>query len=276
MELTKPRRAMEYFAGLFDAEGWISLCKDGHFTIGTEMANEEIPLLFQEKFGGKIYERKRKKRKKTWSWLISTNREPAINFLNQISQYSIIKQPQLLLLKNYLEDSQLGRRENRDQISHQISVLKNPPLFTKSELDVPTNTIPTNEFWKWLAGFLDGDGNLCVYEYQGQRSKIFDSWIGFFNSHAQALLYIKRRLNGSITSVKGCKHPVWRIVLCQKDSEFACESLMPYLIVKKEQCRLLIEFLNIKKTKIREQSYSFDQVNQIREIINQIKHLNSL
>ena len=55
---------MEYFAGLFDAEGYVSLLKDGHFVIGTEMGNEEVPALFQEKFGGKIYERKRNKRKK--------------------------------------------------------------------------------------------------------------------------------------------------------------------------------------------------------------------
>jgi hypothetical protein len=44
---------MEYFAGLFDAEGYVSLLKDGHFVIGTEMGNEEVPALFQEKFGTK-------------------------------------------------------------------------------------------------------------------------------------------------------------------------------------------------------------------------------
>ena len=55
---------MEYFAGLFDAEGYVTIGKDGHFQVGTEMANERVPNLFQKQFGGHIYERKRGKGKK--------------------------------------------------------------------------------------------------------------------------------------------------------------------------------------------------------------------
>jgi len=36
---------MHYFAGLFDAEGYVSLLKTGNFIIGTEMTNEQVPNL---------------------------------------------------------------------------------------------------------------------------------------------------------------------------------------------------------------------------------------
>jgi hypothetical protein len=236
------------------------------------MANEEIPNLFQEKFGGKIYTQQRDKRKKTWSWMLATNPGPCIDFVEAISKHCIVKGEQLLKLRCYLEQTRKEKRQNRYEFIRAISNLKEPPTTSNSRIWISPDIIPDRDFFKWLAGFLDGDGNLCVYEYKG----IFYSRIGIFNIFPSAIITTARRIKGSITISTGCNFPVWKWICCQKDSEFACESLLPHLVIKKEQCKLLIEFLNIKKTKIRDQSYSFDQVNQIREIINQIKHLNSL
>jgi len=267
---------MEYFAGLFDAEGYVSLCKDGHFSIGTQMANEEIPNLFKENFGGKIYSSKRIGRKKTWSWVIATNSDCCMNFIDILSPFSLIKQPQLLVIRDYLKQSRDIRRQFRAQTSQKLSCLKQPLPTLKENIDVPSDKFPEESFWKWLAGFFDGDGNFCVYEYQGKPSIIFDSWIGIFNIMPIAIQFVKQRINGSISTYRGAKFPIWKWVCCQKDSEFVCNSLHPYLIIKKDHARLVLDFLNIKKTKIREQSYSFDQINCIRDIIKQIKHLNSL
>lgn len=267
---------MEYFAGLFDAEGYVSLGQEGRFHIGTEMANEEIPLLFKSQFGGNIYPRKRDKRKKTWAWIISTNKPEALNFIERVVPFCIIKSTQLRKLRDYLNLSRLERRAIRDEVSHQISGLKNPFPFTKQVIEDRCVKPFDEHFWKWFAGFMDGDGNLCVFEYKGKNTILFDSWIGIFNIHAAAICNVHDRIIGSISQYKGSKFPIWKWVCNQKDSEFVCDNLYPFLKIKKGQCALVKEFLEIKKTKTRETSYSFDQTNRIRDIIQQIKHLNSL
>ena len=267
---------MQYFAGLFDAEGYLTLGKDGHFSIGTELANEEIPNLLQETFGGKVYVRQRDHRKKTWTWTLATNNELCMNFIEKVEPYSIIKKTQFLRLKDYLSTGRDFRRQIRDECSHQLSMLKKPLPLTKEDINVPTDRIPDDNFLRWLAGFFDGDGNFCIYEYKGKKSIIFDSWISVFNSFPEAISVVKRRINGSISKYKGAKFPIWKWVCCQKDSAFVCDALFPFLRIKKQQCTLVSRFLEIKETKIREQPYSFDQVNEIRDIIKQIKHCNSL
>jgi hypothetical protein len=267
---------MEYFAGLFDAEGYVSLVKDGRFYVGAEMANEEIPNLFRNTFGGNIYTRQRDKRKRTWQWVIATNAQVFLNFINLIEPYCIVKKDQLLTIKYYIEQGRSFRKEIRNDISHQLSCLKKPLNVAKDYVDVCTDKIPDETFWKWLAGFFDNDGNFCIYEYKGKNSIIFDSWIGVFNTVPNVISYVQQRITGSITMSKGSKFPIWKWICCQKDSKFVCESVYPYLKIKKDQCRLVMNFLEIKKTKTRSTSYSFDQINEIREIIKQIKHLNSL
>jgi len=267
---------MEYFAGLFDAEGYVSLCKSGHFIIATELANEQIPNLFKERFGGKIYSRKRDKRKQTFTWTISTNTESCLNFINLIEPFCVVKAMQLCRLRDYLNRSREDRRNTREMTCNWISNLKKPTVYTRDQFIIDSNTPIDERFLKWFAGFLDGDGNLCIYEYKGKHSQIFDSWIGVFNTNPEAIFFIKSRINGSISSYKGAKFPIWKWVCCQKDSQLVCNSLYPYLKIKKEQCALVAKFLKIKETKIREKPYSFNQINKIRDIIKQIKHLNSL
>lgn len=267
---------MHYFAGLFDAEGYVTLGKDGRFQIGTEMANESVPSLFKEKFGGNIYSRKRKGNKKTWTWVIATNRNEAISFIDIIAPFSVLKRSQLCRLKDYLNEPRHIRAEIRYEISRQLSDLKKPLPLTKEQIRDGIPKKPDQNFWKWFAGFLDGDGNFCVYEYKGKKSILFDSWISVFNIFPEPIAVIQDRFPGCISQYKGSKFPIWKWVCSQKDSTIVCESLFPFLRIKKEQCGLVQQFLKIQNTKTRMTSYSFDQINRIREIITQIKHLNLL
>jgi hypothetical protein len=267
---------MNYFAGLFDAEGYVTLGKDGRFHIGTEVANEGIPSLFKENFGGNIYCRKRDKRKKTWTWVLSTNTSEVLSFISKISAFSIVKQTQLYRLRDYLQQPREIRRTTRSDASHQISNLKNPLQVTKEFILNRSPKIIDPSFWEWFAGFCDGDGNFCVYEYAGKKTRIFDSWISIFNTHPEPICFVQDHVLGSISQYKGSKFPIWKWVCNQKNSQFVCESLYPFLKIKKEQCHLVMDFLEIQKSKTRETVYSFEQINQIRDIINKIKHLNSL
>jgi hypothetical protein len=267
---------MEYFAGMFDAEGWVTLCHDGKFQVAIEMTNEEMINLFQSTFKGQIYVRKRDNRKKTFSWRQDPGTECIINFIDQIAPYTKVKTNQLLQLRTYLNQSRADRRINRSDFVKAISILKKPHPYEKEQIKVPTIITPDESFFKWFAGFIDGDGNFTVFEYQNGPIRTFDSWIGAFNIHAEPIIYIKERIMGSVSQYKGCKFPIWKWVCNQANSKFVCESLEPHLIIKKEQCNLVSQYLNIHAKKIKGVPYSDHTVTIIRDIIKQIKHHNSL
>jgi len=268
---------MEYFAGMFDADGWVSLVPDGHFVIGLEKSNEKIIQMFQDKFGGRIHKKKKRNgRKQTYVWNISTIKETSINFIDSVSAFTQVKTKQLQELKEYLHLSRDLRRENRKLYAADIANFKKPTFYTKEQIKVPTNIIPDDSFFKWLAGFMDGDGNFTVFEYQNGPKRTFDSWIGAFNTFGEPIIYIKERLDGSISQYKGINYPIWKWVCNQKTSEFVCTSLEPYLIMRKQQCSLVNEYLKIHNTKIKGVDYSDNVVAKVRDIIKQIKFHNSL
>jgi len=268
---------MHYFAGLFDAEGWVSLIQSGHFIIGLEVAHEQTVISLNDHFGGKIYKPTRKERKQVFSWRISTNTDAARNFITQIEPYSIIKKQQLISLKSYLDHPRIERRDKRSDFVHTIAELKKPKVYTRNDLTVQQTIAPDSDFFEWFAGFMDGDGNFCIYEYeQANKRRTFDSYIGIYNIFADPLIYVNERIQGSISKLKGAKFPVWKWICSQANSALVCDNLMPNLIIKKEQCRLVSQYLKIHDTKIRGIDHPDHVITEIRDIIKQIKHHNSL
>ena len=267
---------MQYFAGIFDADGYISLLKTGRFIIGLEKSNEVIPNMLADRFGGHIYKRKRDKRKTTFIWMIPSDRDKSLAFIEQINAFTHIKTPQLNLLKTYLNHSRDGRKNIRADYVHQIAEKKKPIPYTREQLKIPSIVTPDEHFWKWFAGFMDGDGNFTVFEYQNGPRRTFDSWIGAFNTFGEPIIYIKERIDGSISQYIGNKFPIWKWVCSQNTSNLVCNSLQPYLINRKIQCQLVSEYLKIHVTKTRGIDLPDQTITVIRDIIKQIKHHNSL
>jgi len=269
---------MHYFAGLFDAEGYVSLLKTGNFIIGTEMTNEQVPNLFKETFGGSIYTRKRGERKKTFTWMIGTNHEQALNFISQIAPFSIIKRPQLLHLADYINIPKELKKVMRQPMISQMRKLKTP--FYKPTFDEPSihkcENSPDTPFYEWLAGFFDGDGNFSLYETHKGEYWAFQSWIGVFNTFWDPIDIISDRLQGSISQYKGRNHPVYKWVCSQSIEKSVCQSLLPFLKIKKAACQVILDYHEIKKKKTRFVSYSGEDQKRIRDLIKQIKHINSL
>ena len=267
---------MHYLAGIFDAEGWISLTPQGNFIIGLEVTHHETTKSFQSIFGGKIYIPTRKAKKQVYSWRIVCHTEQTKEFLKAITPLSIIKKPQLITLAEYINQPRGKKKESRPAFVHKIASYKKPTFYTREDFIFEPTIKPDTDFFKWFAGFIDGDGTFCVYEYQNYKKKSFDSWISIFNTFAEPILYVQQRIKGSISSYKGTNFPIWKWVCSQESSEFVCKSLEPHLIIKKEQCRLVSDYLAIHKTKIRGVDYPIETISKIQEIIRQIKHNNSL
>jgi hypothetical protein len=199
-----------------------------------------------------------------------------IYFISKIKNFTHVKTAQLHELEEYLNLPRDLRSLNRSAYVEDIAKFKHPITYTKEQIKVPTKIKPDEAFFRWFAGFMDGDGNFTVFEYQNGPRRSFDSWIGAFNTFGEPIIYIKKRLEGSISQYKGNKFPIWKWVCSQGSSEFVCNSLYPLLLNRKEQCRLVGEYLKIHATKVRGVDHPDHVVAAIRDIIKQIKLHNSL
>jgi hypothetical protein len=255
---------MEYFAGIFDAEGTLSLQKNGAFPISLEMANPDIPYLFYENFDGSVYTRQRKDRKQTWTWKINSVNEQAINFLKSIHPYSLVKKEQIWFLLCYLDLSRFERRGMRLSFCEEIRQEKQP--YSLEETKKFTEKLTTNTaFFKWFAGFIDGDGNFVCNQYTDKRNskKYFGRQISFSTIDSRVINFLSP-WNGTVVVCPRNKNTLYKWSPLRKDERWICESILPFLRVKNKQCELFLEFLDCK--------------NDVRkfEIIDHIKHLNSL
>lgn len=267
---------MHYFAGMFDAEGWVSLTNRGNFIIGVQLTHKPTTEAFHERFGGKLYMPRKKDKKQIYSWMIPTNTEQAKNFIKEIAPLCHLKNKQLILLGEYLNQTRTDKKETRARYITEIAALKKPTVYKRSDLIFEPTIKPDEPFFKWLAGFMDGDGYMGVYEYQNYSQRSFDSVISLFNIHAPLIEFIQKRIKGSVTCSTKQKNPVWTWNCNQASSLFLCKSIEPYVVIKKQHCRLIAQYLAIHATKKYGVPYDEATVSEIREIIKQIKHFNSL
>jgi hypothetical protein len=199
-----------------------------------------------------------------------------LNFINSIEPYSIVKKPQLNRLRDYLQVSRNERKSIRSITCSSLKQLKQPILELHNILPRMEKPIETN-FFEWFAGFLDGDGNFVCNEYIDNRNneKYFSRQISVANTFLEAICHINDRIPGCISLLNRIKNPLYKWT-CKRNSEkFVCESIYPFLKIKKSQCDFFMKFISLPEKK-RGIPYPIEFRDQMYDIITQIKHLNSL
>lgn len=267
---------MQYFAGLFDAEGYVSVCPRGSFNIAIEMSDENMIHILFKNFGGCIYERKRENRKKTWTWKINSVHDQAIKFIQKVKPFSIVKYNQLHILETYLDQPRKFRKNIRAETCSKLKMLKQPASQIENSI---TNTRKQIEpyFFLWLAGFIDGDGNFVCNEYTDNRNnkKYFSRQISVTNIFIEPIYFINNRIEGCISNLNKTKNVLYKWTCRRNNESFLCDSILPHLIIKKSQCALFKDFLKFPN-KTRNIEYSNQDIVKMYQIINEIKHLNSI
>ena len=103
-------------------------------------------------------------------------------------------------------------------------------------------------FYPWLAGFVDGEGCLGVYNYTHSPS----CRITISNTNLETILYIKKYLGGRkrerrLSSAGEKRKPVYQLCFTGKDAQAILKLIYPYLITKHEQAKLLLS-MNFNKS----------------------------
>jgi hypothetical protein len=111
-----------------------------------------------------------------------------------------------------------------------------------------TNRV-TNEAIAYLAGLFDGEGSINIFKQPNKKDRINPCYfleISIGNTHKGVLKWVSENFGGRLAhnaeQYTRRNHRTWR---WRASSNEACAVLMillPYLVVKKEQAELAIEF----------------------------------
>jgi hypothetical protein len=119
-------KSLEYFAGLFDGEGYCGIerrkpktYKRYGYQLRCSMTmTDPRPLeLLQKRFGGSFMKLTRKRGKDCWQWSVSSNIAHA--FLSEISPYLLVKSDVAKTGSNFQEFRNSRNRKNADEVQHQ-------------------------------------------------------------------------------------------------------------------------------------------------------------
>lgn len=95
---------------------------------------------------------------------------------------------------------------------------------------------------EYLAGFFDGEGTICID--RGNKTSYYLLTVSVGNTVRQTLEPFENLFGGSIAFIRRAKNHkdfyCWRVQAAK--AEYFCTVMLPYLILKKPQAKLALEF----------------------------------
>lgn len=129
----------------------------------------------------------------------------------------------------------------------------------------------------YMAGIIDGEGSICIeiqHPGKGKKQNYYNVRLVVCNTNKELIDWLFEKFEGNIGECKKyeqrkqCYH--W--TLCSQNAKDLLIECLPYMIVKKEQAKLLIDFMETKKDG---QYYLTDEISKKREdLYFQMKKLN--
>jgi hypothetical protein len=146
--------------------------------------------------------------------------------------------------------------------------------------------------YEYLAGLFDGEGTIGLYKHKGDygRGWNFEPMIRISNTNKEALKRIQEEFGGYYREKKfkdmntNWKTPCeWNFTTKLTSIKPFLESLYPFLIIKKKQAGLMIEFCDIRIPMKRKRTengkffatgYQYEYTPRMDEIYEELKLLN--
>lgn len=242
-----------YAAGFFDGEGCVQIGPGGHspFILWVRITNTDLSVLkwFSERLGGSINVQtppkngRIKQAKPCWFWrLYSAN---AASFLETILPYMIVKLEQARLAVEFQKRVVNGTNNVSDEeicirrsYALRISEL-NSGVGYQQENPLRERGLLAESDYLYAAGILDGEGYILINK--AKRSH----WLGVrvTNTNRSLIEKLKAQFGGGIAKKPdGRARDCWDWSTVGKGAAAFLVKVFPYLIVKKEQARMGLEF----------------------------------
>lgn len=263
-----------YLAGLIDGDGHISIQAHEHQSnytnydtiLGVTTTHKPTAKWLVDVFGGKFTTTKDKRpnRKIRYFWYCSSALHQ-LSILENIKDKLILKKDQANLLIQFLNLG--GKRFQNPEVRKEI--FKNMkdlnsfyiPVFQKNKC-MPSGQVPTKDFYQYLAGLLDAEG--CISLYENKRS--FDPRIYISNTDMRTFCDALNYFGGTVSSYKRKNRALGTWSMPTKYLEKTLLAAIPYMVTKREQAIILLTWLRKRNILSDDESriyvYKFRLLNQ--------------
>jgi hypothetical protein len=252
-------KSFAYVAGLIDADGSLyisrSTRKDGYesFDPTIMVRSTHFPTIqwLIKTFGGSYsrseWEKDQWKTYYRWKFTSDKNASP---FLDKIEPYFWLKKKQASVLKRYFA---LGGAINpalREQLADEVSYLNQSESLTTN-----TSSLPLKAFNAYIAGMFDGEGSsyiIRVKQSKWSRGKGFyyRACVSLGSTSKPLAILLKKRFGGDWREKPphNGKLPMYEWdVKDNKGKETFLLAVLPYLITKHKQSKIVLDFVRMNK-----------------------------
>jgi len=107
----------------------------------------------------------------------------------------------------------------------------------------------SNSKWPYLAALLDGEGTVCLHERQPDGQSAFFLQVVIYNSSLRLMRWLVGNFGGKFYTrtkqetakkIQYAWHPSGK-----KNRELLLLGILPYLVVKREQAKIALEFMRL-------------------------------
>jgi len=243
-----------YLAGLIDGDGSLGIAAHPHeqnyinYDTTLEVGTTHLPTVkwLSETFGGTFYttQDKRPNRKPNHHWYVS-NSKHQLDILRMVSPLLKLKQRQGETIIQFLE---LGGRSFHDTDARRELaeyVVSRNGFFDpvrRAHKDVDEVRADKADY-QYLAGILDAEG--CLSLYESKRS--FDPKIQLPNTDMRVFDFLLEKFGGSVSSSKREHRELGNWVLPVRFLESTLLAILPYMVTKREQALLLLDWFRNRR-----------------------------
>lgn len=119
----------------------------------------------------------------------------------------------------------------------------------------------------YIAGFIDGEANIRMRKRNNRKTPYVEARIQIANRHKGVLDAIQRRFGGTLAEYPNGTNTIWRLEWYNlAEIGNLLRHILPYLIVKKAQAELLLQYIQLRKNS---KSYTQEQWS----IVDQLAHV---
>lgn len=101
--------------------------------------------------------------------------------------------------------------------------------------------------WAYLAGLIDGEGNVGVYRHENKKywSSLYSAKIIITSTSEEVIAWLLNNIGGSFWA-RSRKNSKWKHCYCwypnMSDMLTVCHGVLPYAVIKREQIKLLMQY----------------------------------
>jgi len=257
-----------YVAGFMDAEGCICIVKaKTRYFLKVVVANTNSGALrrVQEVMNRNVSMYKDNRKRHSQLFYLAVYGKSAKSFLERIMPYLRVKKTQALLAVDFQSKVQNKPKLPiyvQDNYREQVSLLKHRP-YSVNDKKFGIYVEPAKDIdFPYISGFFDGEGCIRI----SNRKGVYRFKVNIINTNLDVLKKIQEIAGGSLY-----KYPIYNTNYLQVFSlDLYCniakrflEGIRPYLIIKREQAQLALEFQDRKRNglltipKDEQESYRF-------------------